>query len=262
MDKKRLYYGTDENQFADLRIPNGAGPHPVIVIIHGGFWYARYGLDLMDAMAEDLTARGYATWNLEYRRVGQSGGGFPGTLQDVSRAVDYLRDISDTYLLDLTQVVAVGHSAGGHLALWVGGRHRLTQASSLRTNADSFLPLKGVVSLAGVSDLKRMYEVRQENSPVVNFLGGTPTEFPERYQESSPLELLPLGISQVLIHGTEDVNVPIEISRNYYQAAKSLRDQIELIELPGIEHFKVIDPKSEIWRLISDAIDELIVNHK
>lgn len=260
-EKIRLTYGSEPSQFGDLRIPNrGHGPFPVVVVIHGGFWYAQYGLDLMDAMADDFTLRGYATWNIEYRRVGQEGGGWPGTLMDVSSAVNFLRDIAPKYNLDLTRVITVGHSAGGHLALWSAARHRLPEGSAVSPTRINPVAIHGVVSLAGVTDVRQMWEVRQVDSPCVDFLGGTPSEYPDRYDAASPRELLPLGVPQVLVHGDKDDRVPIALSESYYDAAMEIGDTIAMIELPGIEHFKVIHPDSEAWPPIADAVDELIAN--
>lgn len=252
----RSTYGDDEWHFGDLRLPAGEGPHPVALIIHGGFWKAQYGLDLMDAMSDDLTSKGFATWNIEYRRTGHAGGAFPGTLADVGAAADHLRQLATEYPLDLTRVVAIGHSAGGHLALWLAGRHRLSAGSELHVEAP--LPLRGVVSLAGVTDLHLMWEVRQENSPVVAFLGGTPDQVADRYSQASPAQLLPLGVPQVLVHGTEDEDVPLVLSTSYWKKALAIGDPVEMVELPGVEHFKVIDPASEAWPPIEAVMRKLI----
>lgn len=251
----RSTYGDNEWHFGELRLPEGDGPHPVALIIHGGFWYAQYGLDLMDKMAEDFTSRGWATWNIEYRRIGHEGGAYPGTLTDVGAAADHLRELAEQYPLDLTNVVSIGHSAGGHLALWLAGRHRLPLDSELYVATP--LALKGVVSLAGVTDLHHMWEVRLVNSPVVAFLGGTPEQVEERYKQSSPAQLLPLGVPQILVHGTEDDDVPLALSTSYLPLAQAAGDRVELVELLGVEHYKVIDPASEAWPPIVEAMHKL-----
>lgn len=260
----RLYYGQGEFQFGDLRLPdNTDGPFPVVILIHGGFWKARYALDLMHSLAEDLAQRGVATWNIEYRRVkyedkpGNPGGGWPGTFLDVANAADYLRTIADQYKLDLKKVVAIGHSAGGHLALWLVARHKLPKDSPLSTTTEP-LQLAGTISLAGANDLKLMWEVRKEDSPVANFLDGTPAEQPERYRLGSPREWLPLGVPQILVHGDQDINVPIELSRSYYVAAQAAGDNIKFIELPGVEHFALINPQSQAWAKTVEALQNLI----
>lgn len=250
----RATYGENEWHFGDLRMPEGDGPFPVVLVVHGGFWYAKYGLDLMDAMADDFTARGYATWNIEYRRVGHEGGGYSGTLVDVAAAADHLRELAKEYPLDLARVVAIGHSAGGHLALWLGGRRNLLGASAL--SGENPLPLKGIVSLAGCADLRVTYAYRPQ--PCIDFLGGSPEEVPERYDLASPAELLPLGVPTVLVHGTGDASVSVEISRAYLETAKQAGDLVELVELSGMDHFCVIDPQSEAWPPIVRAVEKLI----
>lgn len=244
----RIKYGPDDWHFGDLRLPEGGGPHPVALVIHGGFWRARYGLDLMDRMCDDLTGRALATWNIEYPRVGHDGGGWPGTLLDVAKAADYLRVLAPAYNLDLARVAAIGHSAGGHLGLWLAGRHRLPAGGALSVARREPLPLRGVVSLAGVCDLELMWQVRQVESPVAAFLGGTPAEQPGRYALASPIRLLPLGVPQVLAHGTEDENVPLAVSERYREAAAAAGDDVQMITLPGVEHFKVIDPRPTCGR--------------
>lgn len=257
MPSIRIAYGPGEWQFGDLRLPDGAGPHPVALVIHGGFWRVRYGLDLMDRLSEDFTARGLATWNIEYRRVGHEDGGWPGTLTDVARAADHLRALAPDYRLDLSRVVSIGHSAGGHLALWLAARHCLPAGSAVTTTADP-LRLRGAISLAGVCDLELMWAVRQEESPVAAFLEGTPAEQPERYALASPVRLLPLGVPQVLVHGTADTTVPLQVSARYREAAAAAGDDVTLVELPGVEHMKVIDPTSEAWPPIAHAMMHLV----
>lgn len=257
IDKIRIAYGLKPSQFGDLRVPVATGKQrPVMIVIHGGFWYAEYGLDLMDDISDDLTTRGYATWNIEYRRIGQEGGAWPGTLQDIGQAADFLRELAEPYQLDLNRILVIGHSAGGHLALWLAARHKLAVGSDL-LSASQPLTIHGVISLAGVSDLQFMWEIRQVNSPVVAFLGGTPDEVPDRYALASPAELLPIGVPQVLIHGTEDKHVPSVVSDRYYDAAVECGDSIALVELPGIDHFAVIRPTSDAWVTIMLSVAEL-----
>ncbi|MED4583045.1 alpha/beta hydrolase [Brevibacillus choshinensis] len=265
--KIRLAYGEAELQFGDLRLPDGTGPHPVVIVIHGGFWKSMFTIDLMEQVSEDLTKRGLATWNIEYRRVGDIGGGYPGTLLDVAHAVDFLREIAPKYHLDLSKAVTLGHSAGGHLAVWQAARHRLPEGSLLRTSNQP-LAMKGVVSLAGIIDLELMWElihykqrmisdVEIEN-PVADFVGGTPMQVPDRYKEVSPVALLPLNTPQVLIHGDLDVNVPVKLSSLYKERAERAGDQLEMISLPDVEHFEIIDPCSEIWTTIVTNVMKLI----
>ncbi|MFB7142519.1 alpha/beta hydrolase family protein [Gottfriedia sp. NPDC056225] len=265
--KIRLNYGDDQWQYGELRIPEGTGPHPVAVVIHGGFWKSMFAVDLMDAVAEDLTKRGIATWNIEYRRVGNIGGAYPGTLNDVANATDFIETIGEQYDLDLTKVVAMGHSAGGQLAFWLAGRYRLQEDSILKTSSAPLL-LKGVVSLGGIIDLELMnnlinYKQRivknmKIDNPVTDYVGGTPFEVPERYAEVSPVQLLPLKVPQVLIHGDLDVNVPVKLSVLYKELAEKAGDQVKMITLPNVEHFEIIDPNSKVWDNIVNEVMNLL----
>lgn len=248
----RIPYGPDPLQFGDLRLPDKPGPHPVVVVVHGGFWRAEYDLEHIGHACAALTARGVATWSIEYRRIGNAGGGWPGTFLDVAAGIDHLREIAPKYNLDLSRVVTIGHSAGGHLALWLAARHRIPEGDPLYTTSP--LPLKGAVSLAGVSDLRLGWEMGLSNGVVEEFIGGSPQEVPARYATASPSEMLPLGVPQVLIHGTADGNVPFEISRAYHSAAQASGDEVKLVELSGAGHFEVIDPSSREWGRVAEAV--------
>jgi acetyl esterase/lipase len=252
---QRIPYGPDARQFGELWLPPGAGPHPVVVLIHGGYWRARYGLEYFGHAAAALRDDGLAVWNVEYRRLGQPGGGWPGTLLDVGRALDALRGLAARFPLDLGRVVALGHSAGGHLGCWAAGRHRLPDGSEVA--GPEPLRLAGVVSLAGVLDLRRAWELRLSDSVVHELLGGAPTEVDARYRSASPSELLPLGVPQVLIHGTDDTAVPLELSERYHEAALAAGDRAELIVLPGAGHFEVVDPRTPEWRRVLAAVRAL-----
>jgi len=266
---KRLKYGPEDLQFGDLYVPNQPGSHPIVILIHGGYWRACYGLELMNGLAEDLARRGYAVWNIEYRRVGDPGGGWPGTFQDVALATDYLRDLAPSYGLDLTKIVPIGHSAGGHLALWLAARPRIPSfvenssiAGSQSPDKDeekaSPLALTGTISLAGVVDLEMAWLLHLSNDAVVELLGGTIDRVPERYIVASPAALLPLRVPQVLIHGTNDDSVPIEVSQAYAKAARSVHDTIRYLELEGVDHFDVIDPHSQAWKITINELQQLI----
>lgn len=245
----RLPYGPDPLHFGDLRLPSGSsGPHPVVMVVHGGFWRNRYDLEFMGFFCAHLTERGYATWNIEYRRIGDDGGAWPGTFLDVARATNYLRELAPTYNLDLNRTVATGHSAGGHLVCWLAARSRIPANDPLYT-ANPF-PLKAVISLAGVLNLREAWELKLSNLVVQDLMDGSPDQFPERYATASPSELLPTGVPQALIHGTADKIVPYEISKHYYSKAIALGEQAKLVALPGADHFEVIDPKSKEWPII------------
>lgn len=252
----RLPYGDDPWQFGDLRVPGGPGPHPVVVVVHGGFWREAYSLDYISHMCAALTAEGLATWNIEYRRLGPQGGGWPGTFHDVASALEHLRQIADRHDLDLTRVVPVGHSAGGHLALWLAARRRIPAGDPLYSPTP--LRVHGAVSLAGVVDLRMAWELHLSNGVVEQFLGGTPATVPERYATGSPRDLLPLGVPQTLIHGTADESVPYAISREYADAAGACGDDAQLITLQGIGHFEVVDPRSSVWPWVLETILALL----
>ncbi|GAB0169618.1 alpha/beta hydrolase [Lysinibacillus sp. CTST325] len=263
---KRFTYGKNQLQFADLRLPEGEGPFPVAIVIHGGFWKNVWNLDIIEPVAIDLASRGIATWNIEFRRVGDEGGGWPGTFIDVANAADYLQQIAEENHLDLSRVITIGHSAGGHLALWLAGREKLPENSVLRTTVQP-LSLKGSISLAGVNNLALMDDVHRlrlsefgiaNNYPVSDLVGGSPKEVPERYEQASPIQLLPLQVPQVLIHGSLDISVPIGISYNYKREADASEDQVKMVEIPSAEHFKVIDPKAEEWSYILTEVTNLL----
>jgi acetyl esterase/lipase len=253
----RFAYGTDPLQFGELYIPNGPGPHPVVLLIHGGFWRAPYDLTLMQGLAQDLVQNRIATWNIEYRRVGDAGGGWPGTFRDIARAADFLTALARPYALDLTRVVPVGHSAGGHLALWLAARPRLPKNSKLTVNHTP-LSLLGVVSLAGASDLKRTWELNLGQGAAAELLGGSPTSVPDRYMFASPAALLPLGIPQILIHGDRDDRVPLLVSQEYAHKATRHGDCATLVELPRVDHFALIDPSSLAWAITVTHIQKLL----
>ena len=265
----RLKYGPEPLQFGDLYVPETHGTYPTVILIHGGYWRARYGLDLMNSLAEDLAKRGYAAWNIEYRRVGDPGGGWSGTLLDVALATDYLRKLAITYSLNLQKVVPIGHSAGGHLAFWLVARSRIPHLvhnceliTTQHTGDDKEIatPLVpvGAISLAGVVDLEMAWRLHLSNDAVVEFLGGSFTDVPERYIAASPAAMLPLGVPQVLIHGTSDDSVPIEVSQAYANAARAVNDVVTFIVLDGADHFDVIDPHSKAWAIIIIELQKLV----
>jgi len=244
MAGQRIAYGPDQHQFGELRLPKFTAPHPVAIVIHGGFWRDAYGLDHISLLAETLPDLGIASWNIEYRRLGNAGGGWPGTFEDVAGAAQHLLKLEAEHRLDLGRVIAIGHSAGGHLALWLAARKALT--------------LRGVVSLAGVADLRRAWELRLSRGVVRDLLGGTPEEMPERYRLASPIERLPMGVPQRLVHGENDDIVPIEITRRHLETARTKGDDAQLIALADTGHFEVIDPRAKVWPRIETAIRELI----
>lgn len=252
----RIAYGPGPHHFGELRLPPGKGPHPVVVAIHGGFWRAKYDLAHLGHLCAALTASGFATWNLEFRRIGHEGGGYPGTLEDVALGADFLRTLADSHPLDLSRVVFLGHSAGGHLALWLGARHRLPPGVSLR-GQDPLRP-RGIVSLAGVADVTRAYELGLSDNAAEALLGGSPLEVPLRYQRSSPAALQPLGVPQVLLHGSEDDTVPVAMSADFSARGRAHGDEVRCVVLPGAGHFEVVDPRSREWPQVVEAVRSLL----
>lgn len=251
------YAGEAPEQFGDLRVPAGDGPFPVAVVVHGGWWRSTHGLSYTGHLCEALTSDGFATWNIEYRRIGNPGGGYPNTLHDVTAALGALREIARDYPLDLTRVVATGHSAGGHIAAWLAAKpaHR-----ELDIFGEPF-PLIGAVPVAGVLDLVHTSAMRVTDTmgiPVHDFLGGTPDDVPECYAFASPTAWLPTGIPVIAIHGTDDDNVPIEISRRYVQRALAAGDRSKLIVLDGVDHFAPFDPSTKAGAIVWDAVAELL----
>ena len=257
----RVSYGADPLQFGDLRLPAGPGPHPVAIVIHGGCWISTFAtLQNTAALADALRDAGIATWNVEYRRLDNPGGGWPGTFTDVGAGVDHVATLARQYPLDLSRVLVAGHSAGAHLALWAAGRPRIAANSALYTNAP--LRVLGAIALGGPGDLRNFTEYASSicGSPVIErLLGGKPEAVPERYAGASPAELLPLGVRQVLVVGERDGVMP-EAARNAYVAAAAKAGDIaEVMVVPG-GHFEVIAPTSAAWPAIRDRILELLRN--
>ncbi|MFC2144367.1 alpha/beta fold hydrolase [Acidobacteriota bacterium] len=248
----RLQYGEKPLQFGELRLPEGEGPFPVVIVIHGGCWLAAYDLGYMSAFADALTAAGVATWSIEYRRVGDEGGGWPGTFQDVADAADYLLEIALEYDLDLDRVAAVGHSAGGHLALWLAGRKWLDGEDPLRGEAP--LALNGVVALAGIPDLEAYAAPEGCGSAVSGLLGGEPSEVPDRLLRASPIAMVPFGVAQTLVIGEFDSIVPESQARSFADAARQMGDSVAVTTVLGAGHFELVDPSHGGFKVIRETV--------
>jgi acetyl esterase/lipase len=243
----RLSYGSDPNQFLDLRLPKSKGPYPIVINIHGGFWRAKYNLDHAGHLCTALTVKGLATANLEYRRVGNEGGGWPNTFADIRSAYQFLRQNARQHNLDPQKLVVMGHSAGGQLALCLAAREP---------------GVTRVVSLAGVVDLQCAYQLHLSNNAVVEFLHGTPTEVPDHYREADPMELSITQGNQWLIHGTDDDVVPSGFSRDYV-ASKQKRsskhkEDAHLLEIPTASHLDLIDPRTKAWKQVEQTVLRLL----
>ncbi len=248
----QIAYGDHPDQVGNLHLPLGDGLWPTVVLIHGGFWKWGWDRALMTPLAHDLARRGYAVWNIEYRRVGQEGGGWPGTLEDVAAAADALASME---AVDPSRVVAVGHSAGGHLAVWLATRHRLPKGAP---GAATHLRLRGAVSQAGIVDLVRGAEDDLGSGACAAFLGGTVGDVPERYAVASPASLLPVGLPVLLVHGSRDVDVPPSQSRDFADSALLAGDVVKLVVLPETDHFDIIEPEHEAWTVAVAWLDRLM----
>jgi acetyl esterase/lipase len=247
---ERVAYGAGSSQFCELFTPTTTSPlvpSRVVVLVHGGFWRARYDRTLEWQLAGDLCERGCAVWNVEYRRVGD-GGGWPATFEDVAAAVDALAERGDERL-ELERVAIVGHSAGGHLALWAAGRAGLPDGAP---GAGPRVRPAAAVAQAGVVDLDEASRLRLSDAAVHELLDGSPDERPERYELASPRRRLPLGVPLLLVHGDRDGNVPVEMSREFAAAASAAGDACELAIVSGEGHAEHLEPDSRAWRAVVD----------
>ena len=255
-------YGDHPSQYAELSLPAGRASVPVVVVVHGGFWRTAYGAELGRPLAEELTGCGWAALNVEYRRVGRSrragGGGWPRTLLDVAAAVDGLADQGQRLAggrLDLSRVVGLGHSAGGHLVGWLGARDRLRAPDD--PGAAPTVGLTGLVAQAGVLDLVTAARAGTGGSAVPDLMGGGPAVVPEAYTHASPTAHLPLGVPSVCVHGRQDSIVPFSQSESFVAAARAAGDASELLGFEG-DHFEPITPGTPAWRLCVDALGRLL----
>ena len=239
----KLPYANGPLQFGELRLPAGKGPHPVAMVVHGGFWKSQYSVAHSGHMCAALTRAGIATWSIEYRRVGNPGGGWPGTFEDVTSGFRFLPQIAAKFNLNLKTVTAIGHSAGGQLALCLAAHQ---------------LKLRRVVSLAGVLDLRMAWALHLGGGAVEAFLGGPPEAVPEHYKEASPAEIkFPPGVKQHLIHGELDDIVPPAMSRSYRDNKHRQKEDVTLLEIPSAGHFELIDPRSNAWPQVEKAVMKL-----
>lgn len=250
-----LSWGDGPLQLGELRLPPGPGPHPVAVLVHGGCWLAEYDRHHVGPLARALADAGVATWSLEYRRVGDAGGGWPGTFTDVARGADHLRALATRFPLNLERAFAIGHSAGGQLALWLATRSRLEPRSELSVGDP--LPLTGVLALAGVPDLARVHGLGVCGDVVDRLMGGSPSRLPERYAAAAPSERLPIGVEVVLVNGAHDPWAETADIAAFARAARAAGDRVEVVPAPDSGHFEMITPGSSTWPLVRDAARRL-----
>lgn len=257
---RRIEYGEAKQQFGELRVPEqGGGPFPVVVILHGGCWLNAFDYEYITRIAARLTSElKLATWTIEFRRIGDPGGGWPGTLLDAADATDHLRELAVEHRLDLSRVVTMGHSAGGHLALWLAARHRLPADSALYRKDP--LAIHGVVGLAAIADLVT-YRVGPDgscNSAVDPLIGGPPSLHAIRYAQASPRALLPLGVPQWLVQGAGDPIVPAQSAKDYAAAAREAGDKVELMLDERAGHFDPVAPDSVMWPVTVKAVGDAV----
>jgi acetyl esterase/lipase len=238
----RVAYGADQNQFIDLRLPKGKGPHALAICIHGGFWRAKYDLAYAGHLCAALTVKGVATANVEYRRIGNAGAGWPGTFADVRAAYQFLLQNARRYRFDARRVAVIGHSAGGQLGLGLAAHESV---------------VKSVVSLAGVVDLQQAYALHLSHDAVVEFLGGTPAEVGDHYREADPMNMA-IAAQQWLVHGAADDVVPPAFSRNYVSVKIKATEDVRLVEIAGAGHFDVVDPRSSAWKEVAKVVMEAL----
>lgn len=239
-----ISYGNDPAQFGELFRPSGT-PRGVVVVIHGGFWRAQYDLSLGRPLAQDLAAKGWIGWNLEYRRVG-NGGGWPMTFDDIAAGIDKLAGIP---AVSTDKVVTLGHSAGGHLAVWAAGRPALTGSNW----ANPKVPVTAAISQAGVLNLAAAQKSRLGNDATQDFMGGMADD---RYLLADPTRQIPLKVPVWCVHGNQDDIVPLSQSVDYVKAAKAAGARAGLVEVEG-DHFVVIDPSAKAWQQTLGILDSL-----
>jgi acetyl esterase/lipase len=266
VQRHKYQYGADSSQRGELFLPerpDGGAHHGVVVVIHGGYWRSQYGAELGEPLARDLAAHGMAAWNLEYRRAG-NGGGWPNTFSDVLAGIDKLAELAAEHSLDLDRVVALGHSAGGHLAVWAAGRSRLAQLGlpdahrQVTRNTDSpAVHLTGVVSQSGLLNLAEAEMLDLSNGAVSNLLCGSSSKYPLRHRYADPMTAIPLDVPVHAVHGVEDTTVPMSQSESYTAAAGAAGMTVRLTKVPG-DHYDLIDPRSTAYRECRELVRQLL----
>lgn len=256
---ERIYYGDDSLQFGDLWLPDDQKPHTTVILYHGGCWLDIYpGVEIMNHMAEALRRNGFAVWNIEYRRLGHDGGGYPGTFQDAANGADYLREIAGKFDLNLNRVIASGHSAGGHLATWLAAKKNLPDSSPL--NSEKLIDIHATISLAGINDLERYASYGSSScgeNTVERFID-LEGRGESAYLDTSPVNLLPLGVPFVEITAAFDAPVPPFFGNHFVNEAKDAGDDATLILQPKAGHFEMITPWSDEWEEVLELFQTIL----
>ncbi|BCW56708.1 acetyl esterase/lipase [Paenarthrobacter nicotinovorans] len=272
MLRHKYSYGEHPSQWGELFIPEPSnGNHRgasavaggIAVVIHGGYWRSQYGAELGEPLARDLAAHGITAWNLEYRRAG-NGGGWPHTFEDILAGIDHLSTIAGDHNLQLGKVVALGHSAGGHLAVWAAGRQRLSDIGTpdadrqlQRSPEDNAVHLTGVVSQSGLLNLAAAEKLNLSNGAVCNLMGGDSARYPKRHKYADPMSSLPLDVPVYAVHATDDEDVPASQSEAYVAAATAAGSAAQLLRVPG-DHFDLIDPKAVAYKKCRELVQRLL----
>ncbi|UVJ39676.1 alpha/beta hydrolase [Arthrobacter sp. CJ23] len=272
MMRHKYFYGDHPSQWGELFIPENHGAkHPgfsaladgVAVVIHGGYWRSQYGAELGEPIARDLAARGIPAWNLEYRRAG-NGGGWPHTFEDVLAGIDHLSDIAEEHGLKLGKVVALGHSAGGHLAVWAAGRRRLSSIGAQdaerqlqRNPEETAVHLTGVVSQSGLLNLAEAERLNLSNGAVCNLMGGDSVRYPKRHRFADPMSTLPIDVPVFAVHAADDDDVPVSQSEGYVAASTASGGTAQLLRVPG-DHYDLIDTKSVSYKKCRELVQRLL----
>jgi acetyl esterase/lipase len=261
----RIHYGAGPWQFGDLWIPQTRSPSllPLVVFYHGGWWKSEYDLGYAGYLCAALKKEGIASWSVEYRRVGETGGGWPGTFQDAAAGFDFVATLARSYPLDLSRVITMGHSAGGHLAFWVAGRHHIDARSEIYQPRPQ-IPLRGAISLAGAVDLRLTIDLSgystfaHDKDEVYDLMGGRPQDLPDRYKAGNPGDLLPFQVPQLLIQGPADDQIPPELPARWVEMSRRLGDSATVNIIPAADHLDVVDPDSRAWGAVSDGVRKMI----
>jgi acetyl esterase/lipase len=261
----RIPYGPGPLQFGDLWLPTPSAPHqlfPTVAFFHGGWWQSEYDLGYAGYLCQALKQHGIAVWSVEYRRVGDTGGGWPFTFLDAAAGLAYLNTLARSHPIDLTRVITMGHSAGGHLAFWLAGLHHVDPHSEICTQPT--VPLRGTIALAGAVDLRLTIDLSgyftfaHDKQEVYSLIGGTPANYPDRYKQANPGDLLPFNIPQILIQGTEDTQIPPTLPARYAALAHRAGDTVTTHLIPQATHFDVVDPDSPAWPTILTCTQSLL----